>query len=184
MKTIYSNYKIDDDGNIYSKRGMLKPKLDKKRYRVNINQKWVSYARVVACFLIANPHNYDRILFIDSDPLNCKPNNIKWVSEMQYRAFTYSCQMKEKVSTPDVAIKKAKCPILKKYYSTGDIGIINDYFISVSRDINVTYWREIQGAIYIKIIEKLRRCTLLYDLKVFIVSRLEFYHYQFLNAIA
>jgi hypothetical protein len=183
MITIFENYKIDEFGNIYSKRGLLKLKNDKGYLRVNIKQKWVSYARIVGTYLCENENNYDRLIFIDKNPLNCKKENIKWVDEDEYQKYVYESQIKNKILEEQEAIAKCKCNIIKEYYKTKNIDIINDYFINISKQIKFDYWREIQGFVYIKIIEKLQRFSILYDLKIYIFSRLEFFkinHYQYL----
>ncbi len=58
MIQIKGNYKIDKKGNIYSVRGLLKCRTHDGGWRVNINQKWVSKARVIATYLLPNPNFY------------------------------------------------------------------------------------------------------------------------------
>lgn len=163
MIQIKGNYKIDEHGNIYSFRGMLNSRISKGGVRVSINQKWVSKARVIATYLVPNPYFYDRILFVDCNPLNCHPNNIIWVSEEAYRNYIYSCQMKGKIKRFDANIEHFK-----------------KEFEDVNKQIYVPYWKHICGYVYIKTFERYMRGTIT-DIKGFVLSRLEFYYQNFIQ---
>ena len=175
MIEIYNNYKIDENGVVYSKRGVLKTRITKGYVRININQKWVSYARIVAVYLVPNPNHYDKLIYKDDNPLNCKKENLKWVSENKYNMYVYKKQMKIKSLSKQQAIELCSCPILKKYYQTEDISIINDYFLQLNKRVVVSYWREIQGYVYLRIVENIRDYRIRYDLNKYIMSRLHFY---------
>jgi len=179
MQTIYGNYKIDDLGNIYSKRGILKTRIDNGSVRININQKWVSYARVIATYLLPNINNYDRLIFKDKNPLNCSLNNLKWVSENKYQLYVYKARMADKKIKKEEALNKCQCPVLKEYYITENIEIVNNHFLNISKKINVFYWKEIMGFVYLDIIEKVIKYRILYKLEQYIISRLCFYYIDF-----
>lgn len=155
---IKGNYKIDENGIVYSSRGALKPKVEDNCIRICINQKWVSYARVIATYLIYNPNGYDKIVFIDGNPFNCVKENIKWVSDEEYNAYVYAKQMKGKT---------------KKFEPNLDF--FNEQFLKVSKKITHHYWEKVCGYAYIKAYEKYIRGTLDENIQYFVLSQFKYY---------
>lgn len=155
---IKGKYKIDEKGVVYSSRGELKPKIEKNHIRICINQKWVSYARVIATYLIYNPNGYDKIIFIDGNPLNCVKENIKWVSDEEYNEYVYLKQIKNKT----------------KIFNP-DLDLFNREFLEVSKKIKHHYWRMVSGYAYIKTYEKYNRGTLDENIQYFVLSQFKNY---------
>lgn len=172
---IYGNYKIDFLGNVFSKKLKLKIRDKGKCMRVCLNGKDISYARLVATYLVYNPNNFDRFIFRDGNYKNCSVENIKWVSDQKYNMYLYKKQMKNRILERETALKKCTDPIICEYYKTGDLNLINAYFTEISKIIQADYWQDISGFVYIKIREKLERFGLLYCLKKYIMSRLRYY---------
>lgn len=173
MFDIGSKYKIDLNGNIYGPDGIVEIKKNNKgAKRVYIYQKYVSYARIVATYLVPNPNNYDDLIFKDRNNDNCHPSNIEWVSFDDYHKYLTKPKLKL-VNVEDV-INTVKCPIVKEYYNTNNIDLINSHFIKVSNTITHKIYPYIMGSIYLKMISQLERRKLIIELDRFIYGNFHF----------
>jgi hypothetical protein len=81
---IYDKYSLDENGNVYSGEKIIKPYLSRGYYQIMIGRKCTSYAKLIATFLVYNENHYERLIYIDGNPENCVPSNLKWVSEEEY----------------------------------------------------------------------------------------------------
>ncbi len=91
MKEIinYPNYKIDEDGNIYTSKNKIKAySLNNKGYkRITLSNKGVkksfSIHRLVAIHFIFNPLNLPQVNHLDGNKLNCNKTNLEWCTNKQ-----------------------------------------------------------------------------------------------------
>lgn len=81
----FPDYFIDFNGNVYSKRGQLKPHLDSNvYYLVALYKDKIRYPRkvhrLVVQTFIANPYNYPAVDHIDRTKTNNNVDNLRWVT--------------------------------------------------------------------------------------------------------
>ena len=81
----FSNYKIDENGNVFNKNGKeLSPYINNKGYKmidmVNDNgaRKRFLVHRLVAMLFVDNPNNDPIVLHLDNNKLNTNYTNLKW----------------------------------------------------------------------------------------------------------
>lgn len=105
-----SNYVIDEDGNVYGKRGMLHPVLwggygkgnkhVKRRHMYSFNHKGkkirILTARVVALYCLPNvpkdPENWE-VNHKDGNTLNDHPSNLEWVSPEDNKRHAFQTEL-------------------------------------------------------------------------------------------
>ena len=83
IKTIFKNYTIDEDGNVFSKRRhrYLNASKDRDGYKyITIGGKHYKIHRLVATAFIENPYNKPCIDHIDGNILNNHISNLRWVT--------------------------------------------------------------------------------------------------------
>lgn len=177
MIQIEEDFFINQSGTVF-KSGYPVPVLkDKDGYKyvyIHINGKrWQRYlAKLVATYLVENPMNYKYLFFIDGDKSNCNPGNIRWISNKQdavKRKVSEKWRGRKLEFSKEYAIEKATCPILKNYYSTGDISVVNNYveqiYHSVRREVQIT-----MGWVYLYILDRLERNSLFGDIKGYFIK--------------
>ena len=182
MINIIDDFFIDENGTVL-KSGKAVPVLkDKDGYKyvyIYINGKrWQRYlAKLVAFYLVENPYNYKFTIFIDGDKNNCNPKNIVWISNKQDAAKrkVYNKWKAKKIeNTKEEAIEKTKCPILKKYYETGDLSIINEFVNKIYFEVGKSVQKSM-GWTYLYILERLERNSIHGDLKGYFIKHSQFF---------
>lgn len=182
MIKIEDDFFIDSTGTVL-KSGKPVPVLkDKDGYKyvyIHIDGKrWQRYlAKLVATYLVENPMNYKYLFFIDGNKANCNPENIAWISNKQdavKRKVSEKWRGKKVEFSKEYAIEKATCPILKQYYSTGDMCVINNYveeiFKSVRKEVQVA-----MGWVYLYIYDRLERNSLFGDIKGYFIRMYRYF---------
>ncbi len=174
MIEIGEGYSIDAEGNVYGKRGFaLKPFKKGGYVFICFGETTKSLARVVACFLVDNPNNYQKIRYKDGNKYNCHPSNLEWISDEEYEFYHLQCKMRNRKFSFQEAKQKSKCPILKAFYSTGDFSIINRFFEDLDKKITVDYWPQVSGLMYLRVHEKLTRGVISDSLERYIKGSLK-----------
>jgi hypothetical protein len=176
-----SEYFFCKNGLLYRNEELIKPLKDKDGYlyyNIYINGKRVQRyaAKLVARCLIPNRFNFKFIEFIDGNKLNCHPSNIKWISNKQdaeKRKSYDNWHGKKKTSTREEAIEKCTCPILKEYYLTLDIEVINRYFCEIFKQVRKSI-KQMIGIAYLYVVDKIKRFTLLGNIKGYIYAMEKF----------
>lgn len=182
MQQIIDDFFIDKNGIVYKDSKPVNVLKDKDGYPyvyIWINGKrWQRYlSKLVATYLVPNPYNYKYTIHLDGNIANCHPNNIKWISNKQdavKRKVYDKWRVKKIENTKEDAIQKTKCPILKKYYETGDLSIINEFvnkiYFEVSKSVQLS-----MGWSYLYILDRLERNSIHGDLKGYFIKHSQYF---------
>jgi hypothetical protein len=108
----FSNYTIDENGNVYNKRlkRFLKPSLDKDTYKIvflvsDDKKKLMKVHRLVALTFIPNPNNLPLIDHIDRNKSNNNITNLRWASHCENSA-NRSIYKTSKTGYKNISIRK------------------------------------------------------------------------------
>ena len=163
--------KCDRLGNVYNDDGkaIQKPRFSpNKRPQMvcSMKGKKIAVATIIANKYVPNPKGYTRLIFKDDNPLNCKAENICWVSN---EIFYLNTKVKNPDKCPmgkgrplwvepiDIAISKAKDTELKKYYETKDESILHDIWNKVNAEIQIHNWHLVSSECYLYFIDRCQR---------------------------
>ena len=134
--TIFNNFSIDENGNIYKGNKQVKPYLSRGYYQIMIGRKCTSYAKLIATFLVYNESNFERITYVDGDSTNCKINNLKWISEKEYN------------QKHSISIKNKKLDFNPDFY------YFNNVFINAYKRMNGSRKYFVSGRVYLELYDR------------------------------
>lgn len=177
MIEIEKGFFMDKNGVVYKDKNPVPVHKDKDGYKfiyIYINGKrWQRYlAKIVAIHLVQNPHNYKFLIFKDNDKNNCCPENLAWISNKQdaVKRKIYDKWRAKKIEySKEYAIENSKTDLLKTYYSTGDISVINKEVEKIYSRVGDEV-KKTMGWSYLYILDRLERNSIFGDLQGYFIK--------------
>lgn len=136
---IYDKFWMDENGNVYSGERKIKPYLSRGYYQIMIGRKCTSYGKLIATYLVYNENHYERLTYIDGNPTNCIPSNLKWVSEEEYNK------------------KQSRTKARTDLNFVPDFDYFNNVFLTAYKDMKGERKYFLSGKVYLEMFEKFVR---------------------------
>ena len=136
---IYDKFWIDENGNVFKNQKQIKPYLSRGYYQIMIGRKCTSYAKLIATYLVYNENHYERLTYIDGNPTNCIPSNLKWVSEDEYSK------------------KQSRTKARTDLNFVPDFDYFNNVFLTAYKDMKGERKYFLAGKVYLEMFEKFVR---------------------------
>jgi len=133
---IYDKFWMDENGNVYSGERKIKPYLSRGYYQIMIGRKCTSYGKLIATYLVYNENSYERLIYIDGNPTNCIPTNLKWVSEKEYNKKSLNSKTRTDLSFEP------------------DFDYFNNVFLNAYKDMKGERKYFLAGKVYLDVFEK------------------------------
>lgn len=133
---LYNDYWMDENGDVFKGQRKIKPYKVNGYFKIVFGRKEVSWARIIATYFCYNENGYERLIYIDGNPDNCKASNLKWVSDAEY--------------AKRIAVKRSRTDL----DFNPDLDFFNEKFIEAYKTFRGERKKHISGRVYLEVFER------------------------------